>query len=871
MNSQQIECNIKGLFAPPPPPDSIDFVYNFLQAFGFPKTTITRLKNSNRSPNEVLLRHRLLFKIERDQDLYTAIDQLTEDLLTTKQAPRFLVVTDFKRLLAVDLDSDDSLSCQFKELPNKFTFFLPLAGIFKQQIDKENVVDVKVAVKIAKLHDLVERDNPNFDRHALNVFFARLLFCFFAEDTGIFDKNLFTQSIASHTQPDGSDLSNYLTRLFARLNDQKSNYPQYLKIFPYTNGGLFSNQLPIPKFSRASRNLIIDCGRLHWRDITPDIFGSIMQAAIAQQDRDKLGVHYTSPKNILKVIKPLFLNDLSQQLVKAGNSKKKLNALLDRMEKLRIFDPACGSGNFLIIAYQQLRRLEMDIIDRLYTKGQRIFHFGTVVSLKQFYGIEIVHFACEIARLSLYLTEHLMNLEFESRFLKKPRPLPLEEGGKIFHGNALRIDWHQICPRDNDKEIYVLGNPPYVGTAWQSDEQKEDKKIALGEIKNRRSLDYIACWFYKGARYIKNINGQLAFVSTNSVTQGSQVAILWPPILSLNLEISFAYSSFKWTNKAKGSAGVTCVIIGLCNNSNCNKIIYQQGQAMAVKNISPYLLNAGNVIMIRKKNPISYLPKIHVGNATYDDGNLLLEPHERRLFSKKFVRKICGSQEYINGKDRWCLWISDRDLSEAQTIPEIKNRIAKVRKFRANSKRAGTIKLAERPHQFDSFRSAENNLLIVPKVSSERRPYIPIGFLDHNTVISDKAFALYDPPIYLFAIISSAMHMLWVKAFGGKLETRVSYSSDLCYNTFPVPKLTITQQHQLAECTRSVIEARENHSEKTLAQLYDPDEMPDNLQRAHIELDRSVEQLYQAKPFANDNERLACLLKLYSEMEKKVA
>ena len=842
-----------------------------MQAFGFTQTTITRLKNSNRTTDEVLLRHRLLFKIEQDNDLYTTIESLKENALTTKRAPRFIVVTDFKKLLAVDLDADDSLSCKFKELPRKFTFFLPLAGIVKQQIEKENVVDIKVATKIAKLHDLVIHDNPDFDRHALNVFFARLLFCFFAEDTGIFDKNLFTESIASHTQSDGSDLSSYLTRLFARLSDKQSNYPQYLKVFPYTNGGLFCSQLPVPEFSKASSALIIECGKLHWRDITPDIFGSIMQVAIAQHDRDKLGVHYTSPENILKVIKPLFLNDLSQQLAKAGNSKKKLEALLKRLANLRIFDPACGSGNFLIIAYRELRRLEMDIIDRLYTKGQRMFHFGTVVKLQQFYGIEIVHFACEIARLSLYLTEHLMNLEFESRFLQKPRPLPLEEGGNIFHENALRIDWQEVCPRDEDKEIYVMGNPPYVGRMNQNNEQKEDKDIVFREIKKYGHLDYIACWFYKGAQYIKNTDNQLAFVSTNSVTQGEQVPLLWPHILDTNLEIGFAYRSFKWTNKAKGSAGITCVIIGLCSNNDHNKFIYEQGQAILAKNINPYLLDADNVVINRHRQSIAELPKIWQGNATIDDGNLLLEPHERRLFSKKFIRKIRGSEEYINGKDRWCLWISDNDLPEAQAIPEIKKRLAKVRQFRANSKRKGTIKLAERPHQFDSFRSAKNNLLIVPRVSSERRPYIPIGFLDHNTVISDATLAVYDPPIYLFAIISSAMHVLWVKSFGGKLKTDYRYSSDLCYNTFPVPKLTATQKQQLAECTRKVIEAREYHSEKTLAQLYDPDQMPDNLQRAHAELDKSVEQLYQQKPFANDDERLACLLKLYDKMEKKVA
>lgn len=876
MKIEQIERNLNKLFTPPPP-HSIDFVYKFLQSFGFPQATITRTKNSNQSHNEVILRHRLLFRIEQTADLYTTIDQLKERASTIKRAPRFIVVTDFEKLLAIDLDADDTLSCKFNELPKKFTFFLPLAGIVKQHIDKENVVDVKVAAKIAELYDLVEHDNPKFDRHALNVFFARLLFCFFAEDTGIFGKNLFTESIASHTQPDGSDLSHYLKRLFARLNDKKNtNYPQYLAKFPYTNGGLFCSQLPIPNFPQRSRALIIACGKLHWREITPDIFGSIIQAAIAKEDRNKLGVHYTSPENILKVIKPLFLDNLYSQLTKAGNSKKKLNTLLDRLANLRIFDPACGSGNFLIVTYRELRKLEMEILDKLCHKGQRMFHFSTVVNLKQFYGIEIVHFACEIAKLSLYLIEHLMNLEFESRFLQKARPLPLEEGGNIIHANALRINWHEVCPRTNNKEIYLLGNPPYVGTAWQSNDQKKDMDITLGKIKKHRSLDYVTCWFYKGAQYLRNANTQLAFVSTNSIIQGQQVAILWLPILKLQVEIDFAYRSFKWTNKAKGSAGVSCVIIGLRNKCDRARIIYDCGQVIKAKNINPYLLDADNVVIGRHQQPLANFPKINLGNMPRDGGNLLLESHEKELIashpkSNRFIRKIRGSEEHINGKDRWCLWISDEDLPAAQAIPEIAERIDKVKKFRLASSRKGTVNLAKRPHQFDSFKSAQRQALLIPRVSSEHRPYLQIGFLDHNTVISSEAFAIYDSPIYLFSLISSTLHMLWVKVFSGKLGTGVRYSSDLCYNTFPVPELSTSHKYQLEECTRTVIEAREQYPERTLAQLYDAEKMPDNLQEAHQKMDRTVERLYQKKPFTSDDERLACLLKLYSEMEKKVA
>ena len=851
------------------------FIFAFLRAFGEPETTITRLKrgdyNRAKHAGEILLKRKIFFKIETDKDCYVTIDELKHDEHIRKNKPRFIIVADQKNLLAIDTTKEDTLICKFEELPNKFTFFLPLAGMEEEQIQKEDVVSTKAAENVAKLHDRITHDNLDFDAHALHVFFARLLFCFFAEDTDIFQKNTFTKAIASHTQADGSDLSHYISRLFQRLNDEKdAKYPPYLKQFPYTNGGLFDKNLPVPKFSRRSRQEMLACGKLNWRDINPDIFGSMMQAVADPKARGNLGMHYTSPENIMKIISPLFLDNLTEQLENAGGNKRKLEKLHQRLANLRIFDPACGSGNFLIIAYKKLRELEMDIFAKLY-HGQKVFHYASNLSLQQFYGIEIDPLAGEIAKLSLYLAEHQMNLEFHRRFIMKPPTLPLKAGGNIVCANALRIDWHEVCPRDKNKELYVLGNPPYVGTAWQSDEQKKDKEIALEEIKNHRSLDYVACWFYRGAQYIKNINAHLAFVATNSISQGQQVSILWPPILDLKLEISFAYRSFKWSNKAKGSAGITCVIVGIRNLNGNTKYIFEDGRTVHAKNINPYLVDADNVVIDRHQQPIAELPKIWEGSAPRDDGNLLLEPHIRELFSKKFVRKICGSQEYINGKDRYCLWIADENLLEAEAIPEIKNRIAKVRQFRANSKRKGTMRLIDRAHQFDNFRSAKNNLLVVPRVSSEHRHYIPIGFLDHNTVISNLALAVYDPPIYLFAIISSAMHMLWVKVFGGKLKTDYRYSSDLCYNTFPVPELAAAHKHQLEECTRTVIAAREQHSEKTLAQLYDPDKMPDNLQKAHDQLDRAVEKLYQHKPFANDDERLACLLKLYSKMEKKSA
>ena len=878
VNIEQIEHNVKSL---PALKQSQEFIFAFLRAFGEPETTITRLKqgdyNRAKYAGEVLLKRKVFFKIATDKDCYVAIDELKHDKHIGKNKPRFIIMTDWENLLAIDTAREDTLSCKFEELPDKFVFFLPLAGMEKAQGEEGDPVSTKAAENVAKLHDLVTHSNPDSDDHAMNVFFARLLFCFFAEDTGIFEKNAFTNAIASHTQDDGSDLNTYIARLFQRLNDKKdSKYPSYLRQFPYTNGGLFDKKLPVPKFSRRSREEILACGKLNWRDINPDIFGSMMQAVVNSKERSNLGMHYTSPENIMKVINPLFLDDLQKQLDSAGDNKKKLDKLQQRLANLRIFDPACGSGNFLIIAYKKLRELEMNIFAKLYNK-QKVFPFSSNICLQQFYGIEIDAFACELAKLSLYLAEHQMNLEFSRRFVIEPPTLPLKESGNIVCANALRIDWSTVCPHDLHKEIYLVGNPPYVGSKNQTDEQKKDVGIVFSDTdKNFKQLDYVSCWFYQAAKYIKGIKAQLAFVATNSITQGEQVVLLWPHIFDQQIEIGFAYRSFKWGNKAKGNAGVACVIINLRNRSRKSKKIYTDKKIMPTKHINAYLMSADNVIILRQNRPIASLPKIDRGNMPYDNGHLILETAEKEKLiyeqpkSKRFIRKLIGSKEFIRGQERWCLWINDKELPSARAIPEIEERIERVKKFRLAS---SSKNLAQRSHQFREFKSPKENSLIVPILSSERRQYIPIGFLDKKTVISNLAFAIYDSPEYLFALLSSRMHMIWVENFGSRLETRLRYSSDLCYNAFPFPQINKIQEKQLEKQTRRVIAAREAHPEKTLAELYDPDKMPDNLKQAHSEMDKTIDELYQNRPFKDGSERLACLIKLYNKMteERKVA
>jgi hypothetical protein len=576
----------------------------------------------------------------------------------------------------------------------------------------------------------------------------------------------------------------------------------------------------------------------------------------------------------MKVIEPLFLHDLHEEFGQAGASKTKLKNLLSRLRKIRVFDPACGSGNFLIIAYKELCRLEIEILKRLQSmkKEQMSLRFMSNIKLSQFYGIELDDFAHETAKLSLWLAEHQMNLLFQEVFGESKPTLPLTDGGNIVCGNATRIDWQEVCPKDEGYEIYVLGNPPYLGSVQQSSEQKKDMERVFDGTKGYKHLDYIGCWFLLGAKYIYNNSAKFAFVSTNSICQGQQVAMIWPHIFAMGLEIEFAHQSFKWTNSAKGNAGVTCAIIGIRNLSDAKKIIFKEGISYPAKNINSYLINAGNCIVERRNLPISFFPLMPRGNQPTDGGNLILSPTEKEKLladhpeSSQLIRPLLGSSEYIRGLERYCLWISDDHLPLAQSIPPIKERIQRVKEMRLASRDQGANQMAARPHQFREMKSAKNQLLIIPRISSERRAYIPIGFLDSEIVISDLAFAIYDPPPYIFAVISSRLHMTWVRAVAGRLKTDYRYSSALCYNTFPFPDISEKQKTTLEDHVFKVLDERELHPEKTLAQLYDPDKMPVGLRRAHHEMDLAVERCYRAKPFSTDEERLEYLFRLYEEM-----
>lgn len=863
--------------------DKNTFIYDFLLAFGTPKATIKRLRegNSNLSKEEGQLTWKkwLTFKELENEDLYLEVTKLKEK---SKYNERFIVVTDYKYLLAIDTKTDDKLDIEISDIARYFDFFLPLAGMEKAHYQSENPADVRAAERMARLFDEIRRDNLNDSnefKHSLNIFFARLLFCYFAEDTGIFTKGQFTDNISSLTNQDGSDLGDFLERLFQILdtdNSVRGELPNYLNYFPYVNGGLFTEKIELPKFTAHSRRVMIDAGDLDWAAINPDIFGSMFQGVISTEKRNSLGMHYTSVPNIMKVINPLFLDELREEMKEVSQEKttKKLYDLLKRIRDIKIFDPACGSGNFLIIAYKELRRLEMDIYNRI-KKYQMLIGVSTGIKLNNFYGIEIDDFACEIGKLALWIAEHQMHIETEKKFGFKQPTLPLQEAGKIVCGNATRLDWNQICPISKEDEVYVLGNPPYKGSRKQDSSQKEDLKYVFNKMKKYKDLDYISIWFYIGSFYIKGKNAKLSFVSTNSICQGEQVSLLWPYIFENKVEINFAYTSFKWKNSAQRNAGVTVIIVGLANIGTSKANLYIKDIKKSVEMINSYLLPANKDLFIYSRSkPLSKIPEMNHGNMPADGGKFLYTPEEKDEIikkepnSKKWFKKILSVREHLNGRERWCLWLEGISKDELESLPVIKEIVDEVYKIRINSSRP---KLAEIPNLFAQItQSKKGYSVIVPRVSSENRDYLPNDFIDNETYkVTDSYFNVTTDEIYIFSFLSSKMHTNWMKSIGGKLETRIQYSKNIVYNTFTIPKLTKKQKEELENCALKILDIREKYPEKTLAQLYDPNKMPEDLREAHRENDLAVERCYRAKPFESDEERLEYLFKLYERMRAK--
>jgi len=883
VNLEQIEKDIKKLVSNV---DQENFIYDFLLAFGLPKSSINRLKkgdyNKSKNDGEIIWAKKVYFKtISENEDVHDVIDEISKSDVIEKQKIRFTIVTDFKTFLSKDIKTSDTLDIETDELHKNSHFFLPLIGQEKAENVEENLADIKAADKMSKLFDLIIKDNPlNFksgkEKHGLNIFFTRLLFCFFAEDAEVFEKGLFTRSVQSYTNASGEDVDIFFEKLFSILKGDKIDHAEYLKNFPYVNGDLFKNTYFIPKFTEESRKLIIEAGSLDWNSINPDILGSMMQAIVQQGVRHELGMHYTSVKNILKIIKPLFLDELNNELINSKNDIKKLNKLLVKIYNINIFDPACGSGNFLVISYKELYKIEIEILRQLKDLDKNDWLISkSGIELSQFFGIELDDYAHEMAKLSLWIAQHQMNNLYEEILNDKRSFLPLAPSGNIYCKNANLIEWEDICPKKSNKQIFVVGNPPYVGSSMQTKEQKVDMEHVFKGKSGFKNLDYISSWFLKGSRYIQNSDIELAFISTKSICQGEQVSMLWPIILGLNLEIGFSYDSFRWSNNAKYNAGVTCIIISLRNISKKDKFIFAESSTKKVKNINAYLIASKNIFISKRNNSISDLPKMSYGNKPVDSGNLLLNEDERNKIineypkTKRLIRKFYGADEFIKGKSRYCIWIENSDLELANSIPIIKKRIEKIKLFRLNSKKPATKKLAIRPHQFEDLNTSKNNCIIVPSVSSERRKYIPIGFLEKNVVVSNAAHVIYDPPLYLLSILCSYMHMKWVFAVGGYLGSSIRYSSTLCYNSFPLPFLNNQQKKDLEDLTLELVDEREKFSEKTMSELYDVNKMPKSLVNIHEKIDITVDKIYNKQGFNSDEVRLSYLFELYENLNKK--
>ena len=911
MNAVEIEQAISDLAAQPF--DRAEFPYAFLEAFGNKATTIKKLRqgasNGSDVAGGVLQRSNIHIATCDAGAVDDTLKALRDSPKTVAAKAKFILATDGEQFQAEDLATGETVSSAYAEFPDHFGLFLPLAGITTVKQIRESTFDIRATSRLNKLYVELLKDNPEWAsaerRPDMNHFMARLIFCFFAEDTDIFHGDgLFTKTVEQISARDSSDTDHVIGEIFRAMDTKiadraTATIPRYANGFPYVNGQLFSGSVETPRFSRIARSYLVHIGNLNWQKINPDIFGSMIQAVADDEERGALGMHYTSVPNILKVLNPLFLDDLREKLAEAEDNARKLLNLRQRMAKIRVFDPACGSGNFLVIAYKQMREIEAEINRRRGEPDRR-----SDIPLTNFRGIELRDFPAEIARLALIIAEYQCDVLYRGQQEALAEFLPLDSQNWITCGNALRLDWLSICPPtgtgvrvqaddlfgtpldqseidfvNEGGETYICGNPPYLGFTWQSDEQKSDLEAIFDHrSKSWKSLDYVAGWFMRAADYGTATNAAAAFVATNSICQGQQVPILWPLIFQTGHEISFAHSSFKWANLASHNAGVTVAIIGISNHASKARKLFSAAALddMAVKEveyINAYLVPAPNIIVNSVSKPRDDRGLMEWGNKPTDGGNLILSSDEMRALrvtdpqAMEFIRPYFGAAEFIRGLERFCIWVEENQSERAYSIGPLSNRFDQVRKFRAESKAAETRPAAAYPHKFRQIQSiAKRHSLIMPQVSSESREYLPIGILPKGAIVSNLAFALYDAPLWNMALIASRLHLVWIGTVCGKMKTDFRYSNVLGWNTFPVPKLTEQNKADLTHCAEDILLAREAHFPATIADLYDPEKMPENLRHAHERNDEVLERIYIGRRFKNDTERLEKLFELYTKM-----
>ncbi len=909
MNAVEIEEAISALAEQPFDPEAFPFA--FLQAFGNKDTTLKRLRKGESNKSDlggVLQTNNIHIAVATPGEVTKTLAALKASPATIRAKAKFVLATDGDTFEAEDLASGETVACAYSDFPNHFGFFLPLAGITTVKQIRDSAFDIRATSRLNRLYVELLRDNPDWGTAArrpdMNHFMARLIFCFFAEDTDIFNgTGLFTATIEQMSARDASDTHAVIGALFRAMKTKREHLadaklPRWAEAFPYVNGGLFSGSLEVPRFSRIARSYLLHIGHLDWTKINPDIFGSMIQAVAEDEERGALGMHYTSVPNILKVLNPLFLDDLRASLVEAGDNARTLLNLRRRLSRIRVFDPACGSGNFLVIAYKEMRAIEAEINRRRGEENRR-----SDIPLTNFRGIELRDFPAEIARLALIMAEYQCDVVQRGQKEALQDFLPLDAENWITCGNALKLDWLSICPptgtwvkhhaedlfhtpldqaqidfENEGGETYICGNPPYVGFTWQSAEQKADiRAVFQGRTTSSGFLDYVAGWFIKTADWLIKVPGAAAFVSTNSICQGQSVPILWPILFDAGCDIRFAYTSFKWSNLASNKAGVTVVIVGIGYPTSAPNRLYEHDERGGVivregASITPYLTLGPRIFVEKQNESSSDLGVMEFGNKPSDGGYLLLRPEEVKSLSlneqqsARFLRRIYGSQDFINGGWRLCIWIEDRHLEEAQSIGALRSRIDAVRRVRLASPDKGANALAKRAHQLKLMRIGVQSTIVVPSISSERRPYLPAGIVDHRSALNNKVFALYDAPLWNLALIASRLHWVWIGTVCVRMRTDFSYSNTLGWNTFPVPTLTGKNKADLTRCAEDILLAREAHFPATIADLYDPAAMPADLRAAHERNDEVLERIYIGRRFRNDTERLEKLFELYTKM-----
>lgn len=906
MNAVEIEQAVTELFSQAIDPTA--FPYAFLQAFGNKETTLRKLRTGDTNKTDiggVLQRNNIHLAVVESGHVSEMLASLRHSPATAKQKVKFILATDGERVEAEELSSGTPLECAWREFPDHFGLFLPLAGITTVREIRENAFDIRATSKLNRLYVELLKENPEWGsderRPEMNHFMARLIFSFFAEDTGIFaDDGLFTKTISQLSEKGSSNTHEVIGTVFLAMNTKREDrdaagLPRWAIKFPYVNGGLFSGGIAVPRFTRTARSYLLQVGSLDWKQINPDIFGSMIQAVADDEERGALGMHYTSVPNILKVLNPLFLDDLRGKLDEAGDNPRKLLNLRNRIHRIRVFDPACGSGNFLVIAYKELRAIEHEINSRRREAGRE-----SGVPLTNFRGIELRDFAAEIARLALIVAEFQCDVRYRGQREALNQFLPLDAESWITRGDALRLDWLAVCPPTGTSvkvvgddlfstpldqsdidfenaggETYVCGNPPYRGSKWQTAEQKAGLANAWAEHpKLAKTTDFVTGWFARFLDYADRVPHAVgAFVATNSVCQGQQATEVWPAAFERGCEIRFAHTSFKWANLASDNAGVTVVIVGIGKKSSLPKRLYQDDTVKHCVAIGPYLVPDSLAYVHKTNVPIGEQAVMLFGNMPRDGGQLFLDSVQAAKVlledtaARPFIKRFVGADELIHGRLRYCLWIEDGEVEEAKTSDFIARRLHAVAENRRQSDAESTRAFAEQPHRFVQIAGvAQRAVIVVPGVSSESRQYLPVDYLTSRFIVGNKNFALYDAPLWNMALIASRLHWVWIGTVCVRLEMRFSYSNTLGWNTFPIPTLTDQNKADLTRGAEEILLAREVHYPATIAELYDSESMPANLREAHERNDEVLERIYIGRKFRNDTERLERLFELYTRM-----